>query len=156
MNSRERRDLAFIAKRKDAGPALAAYLSLKSKAVRPSAMRAEKAKKRLLGKEAMRSLRAEVFARAGSVCEVHDGIGRCDQPAVVLDHWLGGSGRRRQKQTVGTTWGLCFACDRHRTANIPGAAYWNKAFQRQCIRHGYTFVPHVEHAQLRPRTAGVG
>lgn len=91
----------------------------------------------------MKEIRASAWERANYLCEC--GCGRdlrlwgCE-----LDHWLGGSGRRKQKQSVETCWLLAGLCHRRRTRNEPDAAYWNARFEKHCRKHGYLFTPHVE------------
>jgi hypothetical protein len=60
-----------------------------------------------------------------------------------MDHWLGGSGRRRQEERPASVWALCRTCNQKRTENVPNAAYWNRQFQEHCLLHGYEFIPHV-------------
>jgi hypothetical protein len=78
--------------------------------------------------------------------------GRCENPACghvltyrgcVFDHWLGGSGRRQEKESIETTWVLCLVCDSARTMNAPSAGYWNSRFEAHCLAHGYPFTPHI-------------
>jgi hypothetical protein len=69
------------------------------------------------------------------------------------DHWLGGTGRRKPRESVATTWLLCRACHEARTESLPSAAFWNQRFGRHCERYGYPFSPHIEHAQLPGRAA---
>jgi hypothetical protein len=92
-----------------------------------------------------------VEARAAGRCEA------CGSPfderlhAPKFDHWLGGSGRRAKEQRVETCWMLGWICERARTHNRPSAAYWNRLFEEHCKKHGYRFVPHVEHRQVKRR-----
>lgn len=95
--------------------------------------------------ESVAPLLAAARKRANGCCEA------CWYgPAVSLsmDHWRGGSGRRRQEESIWTVWMLCALCDRDRTQNKPSAAHWNNTFERHCIRYGYPFTPHIEHAPL--------
>jgi hypothetical protein len=73
--------------------------------------------------------------------------GRCENPgcpgdAAVWDHWLGGSGRRQQEESVETTWALCVGCNLRRTLNVPSAGHWNERFRLHCERHRYPYTPH--------------
>jgi hypothetical protein len=101
-------------------------------------------------------IRDEVKGRARGRCEaLHLEIiagrevwMRCRHRGLALDHWLGGSGRRRPFESVETTWLLCIGDDRARTANDPTAEFWNRSFAEHCRRWGYAFTPHIEHAPL--------
>jgi hypothetical protein len=99
------------------------------------------------------ALRAAVMFRADGRCELEAANQRCVNNATELDHWLSGTGRRQQKQSVETTWALCRAHHVRRTRNYPNAAFWNELFADHCARYGYPFTPHVEHAQLPGRAA---
>ena len=97
-------------------------------------------------------IRTAVMVRSDGVCESCLALA-C---GLSLDHWLGGAGRRRQMQSVENTWALCAICDSLRTANRPDAAFWNRAFQAHCDRHGLPFVGHLEKRSIareapRPR-----
>jgi hypothetical protein len=95
-------------------------------------------------------LRAAVLWRSGGFCEVkHRPMRHVFD--YEFDHWLGGAGRRKPKETEETLWLLCRECHKDRTANRPSAAYWNELFRRHCDLHGYPFTPHVEHADLPKR-----
>jgi len=72
-------------------------------------MRAEKAKKRLLGKREVAAIREEVMERAARSggCEI------CGGPGVLQMHHLeSGSGRRLQMQAVSNCIGICGFCHR--------------------------------------------
>jgi hypothetical protein len=90
------------------------------------------------------TLRAFVIARARGRCENR----RCRADLVltgcVMDHWLGGSGRRSQQEKMETVWMLCLRCNQERTDNRPSAAYWNKVHAEHCKEYGYLFIPHKE------------
>jgi 5-methylcytosine-specific restriction endonuclease McrA len=73
-------------------------------------------------REETREIRAAVWKRSEGGCE-NCGIGLEDWEGE-LDHWLGGSGRRRQQQGTETTWRLCRPCHRARSANSPSYAAW--------------------------------
>ena len=105
--------------------------------------RPAKASRDLDRARAVTAIRDEVFARAKGRCEAWpSGDVRCGNKPEVLDHWLGGIGRRRQKEEVSTCWALCLKCNDHRTANWPSAAYWNDSFARHCYGHDYDFIEH--------------
>lgn len=95
-------------------------------------------------------LRREVMARAKGCCEA------CGRRTLhlALDHFLGGAGRRRQKQSIETTWALCAHpvlddCDGARTHNRPSAALWNELFAKHCEKQGYPVIAHVEHRPVK-------
>ena len=150
MNSRERRELRYIAKGKDSGAALASFLDRMAKPKRPNpARKIEKKAKRLAKNEETAAIREAVLTRAMFHCEGCGGRFTLSDPCQ-MDHWLGG-GRRLQKQSAETCWALHLSCHRWRGDNKPSAEYWNGVFRGHCIKHGYTFTPHIEHAVLRPR-----
>lgn len=94
------------------------------------------------------AIRRECVLRAKGGCEVTGCLGR----AEIWDHWLGGSGRRIPKQTLESTWMLCWLHNELRTRNHPSAQWWNDEFRMHCARHGYLFTPHIEKQPL-PRRA---
>lgn len=92
-----------------------------------------------LHRDETRELRAVVMARARGTCE-----GCClASKYLQLDHWLGGS-RRRRYQTPETTWALCPNCHGQRTRNEPSAAAWNKVRASFCKAKGFPFQAHAE------------
>jgi hypothetical protein len=103
------------------------------------------------------AIRGAVFARAGTLCEVWVHAAgperRCNGHAEIMDHWLGGNGRRRQKEAVETCWAICGECNDDRTANWPDAAWWNESFRLHCAAHGYRFTPHYDARAASRRTA---
>lgn len=119
----------------------------------------------LLGDESKRqttarttaAVRDAVFERAAGRCEAFERflIGRqmvwrrCSRSPIVMDHWLGGSGRRKPMESVETCWALCGLCNTDRTANDPNAAYWNIARAMHDQVHGYEHHPHIEHQPVR-------
>lgn len=65
----------------------------------------EKKQKRLERRERVGELRRAVFDRAAGRCE------RCGrEPPVHLHHTLGGSGRRRQLESVENCVAVCLSC----------------------------------------------
>jgi hypothetical protein len=127
----------------------AAYRRAKA-ALRGEPLRAEEKKaQREFRREIVAAIRREVFARSAGRCEA------CSSPLygrAVLDHWEGGTGRRRVRESIETCWALCLPCDRKRTLNKPHAEQWNVWRERHCQRYGYPFLPHIVHASL-PRGA---
>lgn len=71
------------------------------------------------------------------------------------ERWMGGTGRRRQKQSVQNTWALCDADNFARTEKIPDTAWWNRSFEQHCKVNDLPFEAHIEHALAEPaaRTA---
>lgn len=104
-------------------------------------------------------VREEVFSRAWRhdrhQCEAQhpdggntdadgaEGFKRCEGTAEILDHWLGGVGRRRTSESWQTCWALCRKCNADRTANHPSAEYWNVVHQAHCARYGFAWKPHI-------------
>jgi hypothetical protein len=123
---------------------LAAPRRRSAKALPFPSRKTEKAARKDARRLATRAVYEAVRERAAGKCEA---CGRArHQP--IMDHWLGGSGRRKQLESVETCWGLCGMCNRQRTDNSPNAAYWNDIRRVFCVRYGYPFVPHIEHARL--------
>lgn len=152
MTSAERRALSRIAKSRNAAAELRTFLK-----ARPQSRRIQIDPRKLARKEAhaldTQTIRAVVAARADGHCEaclVYDPIFSLASALnpLELDHWLGGSGRKRQAQAVENTWALHRSCHRARQANDPSAAVWNERFAAHCGRHGYPVLRHIEHARL--------
>ena len=116
-------------------------LLLKPKA-RKQELRERRAKENLDTSE----LRAAAVRRARSRCEC---CGRAVPPLhIVMDHWLGGSGRRHEQQALENVWMLCPPCHAARTTNRPDAKFWNNVFARHCRNWGYPVLAHIEHQPL--------
>ncbi len=83
----------------------------------PSRQEAREARRKRHAEETAR-IREAVFARAGGRCEWTDGGARCSNAPVHLHHTEGGSGRRRQRQSVANTLALCMGhhVDAHRAS----------------------------------------
>jgi hypothetical protein len=96
----------------------------------------------------MQEIRKQVIDRSGGRCENPRCRADLREHGCEVDHWLGGSGRRSQDQAVATCWALCVSCHQDRTLNIPDAGTWNRHFEIHCLRYGYSFTPHAEHASL--------
>lgn len=99
--------------------------------------RADKALARRERIQRVHALRSHALDRARYRCECCSSLG-----PLVMDHWLGGRGRRRQEERLETVWMLCLRCNDDRTANRPSAEYWNERFEEHCARHGYPFIGH--------------
>lgn len=111
----------------------------------------EKKAKKLSKRGQTAEIRAAVMARAGGLCEErYHGLRGCNGAADEMDHWLGGSGRRLQKQSVENCWALCWNHHVYRQQGRPSAEWWNERFREHCKRFGYPFVPHIEHQPLPP------
>lgn len=91
-----------------------------------------------------KEIREMVMTRAGGMCECGCGRALLYFGAAEMDHWLGGSGRRKQKESVETCWMLSGYCHHRRTRNEPSVAAWNERFERHCRLYDYPFTPHVE------------
>lgn len=96
-------------------------------------------------------LRNQVLQRAAGKCENPRCRKDLHKAGVEVDHWLGGGGRRTQKQSIETCWALCVECHQDRTLNLPDAEAWNAHFQAHCAKHGYDFVPHYVNTILDGR-----
>ena len=106
----------------------------------PRAEEKEDARRERMDK--LREIRIAVMKRAQGQCEAPDCHNRTLD--LSLDHFMGGSGRRRQMESVENCWALCAKCDAARTANYPNAATWNSLFRVHCKRHGYPVLSHKE------------
>jgi len=83
-------------------------------------------------------IRQAVWARSKGRCE-NQGCGAFLGPVSSsghMDHFFGGSGRRREMQAVATCWRLCADCDHAKTNNIPGLAHWAERFIEHCHKYG--------------------
>lgn len=123
--------------------------------------RVAKAAKRETRREKIARIREAVRERAHGRCEAQilrmDPMGfqvwvRCQNSGRILDHWLGGSGRRQTFESIETTWFLCGGCNDKRGANDPSAEHWNESHLEHCLKHGYEFTPHLTR-DLAPRSA---
>lgn len=96
-------------------------------------------------------IREACVQRADGKCEC--GCGRAFTPfdPAEWDHWLGGNGRRRQKESVETTWMLIRSCHQQRTRNWPSAEHWNALREAFCKKWNYAFKPHIVHQPLQRR-----
>lgn len=158
MTSSERRHLANLEERLERNDYAGALRILhllflrkateKAKATR-ARVRARKAAKSEKHRLSTKEIRAEVFKRAHALCEVPG----CTRYPGHMDHFLGGSGRRRPRQSVETCWALCGLHDYQRTHNVPDASFWNAAFGQHCANHGYPAVAHVVHEPVPRRSA---
>lgn len=117
-------------------------------------------KARQASKLARRATRRDALAEIIAAC-VRRGQCRCEAPdcrkagvRLELDHWLGGVGRRRQRESVETCWMLCTACHFERTRNYPSAEFWNDRFAEHCRAHGYQPIAHREHTGARRAEEG--
>ena len=125
----------------------AIYLLQKGKPspARKKAAGVRKQEKRANHREETARIRDAVFLRAGSCCEACG----AQVETLTLDHWLGGSGRRRQKLSVENTWALCGPSHRARQENRPSVEFWNWRFRKHCERYGYPVLAHIEHAPVK-------
>lgn len=116
---------------------LGELVSRKSRAVVANGER--RAKKRRAHAESTSAIRAACVARAANHCELCGML----QGLLEMDHVLGGSGRRRQKQSVKTCWILCRYCHRYKTAH-PVGTNWRAAFRAHCAKYGYPVPKELE------------
>ncbi len=156
LSRRDRVTLATLAAK--AGlEALASRVAPSKRLAKPSQNGRTKAQDKIAKKgkhnEQTWQIRAAVWERSGGRCENP----RCGFLSSLayghLDHWRGGSGRRRTEQAVENCWRLCGRCDRERTVNFPSTADWNARFKAHCERYGYAFAPHIEHTSVPRRSA---
>lgn len=150
MNRQNARELKRILDSGDVRASLKSFLekqnALSKHVKKPMRIeREEKEKQKRLGrKEETAAIREACMTRAIGCCEVFECIGSADE----MDHWLGGNGRRRQRQSIETCWMLCQLHHQARTRARPSAVYWNERFAIHCKTHGYPFTPHIEHHPL--------
>lgn len=93
-----------------------------------------KEEKRRRHAEETKAIRAALFDRSvGKGCE------NCGKRFALLemDHMLGGSGRRRQRQSVETCWAICQECHRNRTINVPSREFWRHRMRRFLVANEY-------------------
>lgn len=132
-------------------PLLAKRRNGPSKSLPERSQKQRREEKRAAHREETAEIRGEVELRSGADCEYVDLNGdRCRWPGTDLDHWLGGSGRRRQAQSAANTWLLCSLHHGQRTRNEPDVERWNRAFARHCARYLYPFTPHRVHDTRKP------
>jgi hypothetical protein len=102
-------------------------------------------------------IRAAVEERASGVCEACGRIVGIHFCPWTMDHWLNGSGRRRQKQAVENCWALCGrpgfpgSCHDARQTYTPSVDFWNAKFAAHAAKYGYDPLPHIVHAPLPER-----
>lgn len=99
-------------------------------------------------RERMGEIHRQVWERANGQCEawVEEEGGkwvRCKNVGAHVDHWFGGYGRRRPRESRDTCWLLCGPHDLRRTNNDPSAAHWNVVFGLHCEAREITFTPHI-------------
>lgn len=106
-------------------------------------------------------IRAECMKRAAGYCECGCGVPFIEGDLLQkpeMDEWLNGNGRRVQLRSVKTCWMLIAAHHLLRQRYIPDVATWSRDFAAHCKRHGYKFIPHIEHAAVQrhknPQTGG--
>lgn len=125
---------AFLDSYPDPRPtALPPLLMALDAALKPKRAAAPARKRRVAKTKATRNewaaIREAVLERASDFCEA---CGHFTGLALQVDHFLGGSGRRRALQSVATCWGLCNLCHRDKTNNRPNAGHWLTAFSDHC------------------------
>ena len=102
-------------------------------------LRLEERKARM---ERLREIRIKAMERAKGQCEAPDCHNRTLD--LQMDHWLGGSGRRREEEALDTVWMLCAKCHAARTCNVPSVSAWNALWRVHCKRYGYEVAGHRE------------
>jgi hypothetical protein len=131
------------------------YFTERRKNEKQKATQKRKLQGALAARAGIAEIRAAVMVRAGGQCE---GCLKRWGWSWTLDHFLGGAGRRKEKESIETCWALCGVptgpgCHGKRTRNEPSAAHWNDRFREHCERYGYPVVQHVEHARLPGRAS---
>jgi hypothetical protein len=114
-------------------------LALKSGAEVRRMHRERQEKKQEAHQQSSAQIRASVMARAVGCCEVPS----CGAPFSAVDpaewdHLLGGSGQRRERQSLETTWAIHASCHRDRTENRPSSTWWWKQVKKHAERFGYS------------------
>lgn len=97
-------------------------------------------------------IRGELIGRAMGVCECGCGMWFTSLNPAEMDHFLGGTGRRKQRQSVGSCWMLRRDCHLMKTSLSPSAAFWNSRFAAHAAHYNYPALKHIEHAALRRST----
>lgn len=132
-------------KRRPAAPSCHADLPF-GKPLRKARLAAERQERELaILKRA--ELRSDVLARSLGLCENQGCRKSLHGYGYEMDHWISGSGRRTQGESIETLWALCSSCHAARHANAPSASYWNERFKTHCAAHGYGFTPHLTRIQ---------
>lgn len=120
-------------------------------ALKPKRSLAPAKKRREAKKKAHReetgAIRAAVVKRADNTCEACRSQFRAFD-YFAMDHFFGGSGRRRAMQRPETCWLLCRDCNHLKTFNDPSAAAWIERFITHAERHGYTREAEMASARL--------
>lgn len=111
-------------------------------------VRTEGQRARAVVKDARRIDKKLKTALVHHECEVR-AKGKCEScrlPSVVLqlDHFLGGYGRRTEREAVETCWMICPPCHRRKTDNEPDRRTWCASFKFFCENRGYPVPPEVE------------
>jgi hypothetical protein len=114
------------------------------------AARVRKEGKAATHRDSTARIREAVMQRANGTCECGCGSDFIDMAGLMphFDHWLGGVGRRKVKQSIETCWAITSGCHFMRTTNNPSAEAWNGRFRLHCEKHGYPFQAHIEHKEI--------
>lgn len=96
--------------------------------------------KRRAHAESTSGIRAACAARAANRCEL---CGMLQGSSLEMDHVLGGSGRRRERQSMETCWMLCRYCHQYKTSH-PAGENWRAAFRVHCAKYGYPVPKELE------------
>lgn len=115
---------------------------------KPAPRRALKRSRAASHRAEMAEIRAAVVARARGRCECG-----CGSVSLFMeaDHFWGGSGRRREAQSIETVWLLSAPCHRAKTESRPSREAWLTKWAEHCARHGLS----PEAPGLRKRVGGV-
>lgn len=156
MTKSEIRKLQRIVEGDNLRASLQSLLSqqVKRSPVKPT--RAARLEKKKLSREEMNAetarIREQCVKRSGTWCEC--GCGQPHTPLYLaeMDHFLGGHGRRKQRQSVETCWMLRRDCHAAKTRLSPSSAFWDAKFAAHAARYGYPVLTHIQHNALRRST----
>jgi len=87
--------------------------------------------KRKTRKEEMAELREQVALRADGMCEAC-AVRGLEAVGTEMDHFFGGSGRRRALQSRFTCWLLCSGHHIEKTKGLPSVEHWLVRFMDHC------------------------
>lgn len=146
MNKANERALKRILASSDVTGGLRSYLRTAAPMKPPKkpmqlAREREEKQQHLSRKAARAARRAEVFARAGGICE----LSGAPNP-TEWHHLLSGIGRRQQMESVKNT--MAVTSTAHQAYHRDPAAF-AEVVAAWCVKHGYPPIKRIEHAALK-------
>lgn len=157
MTKSEIRKLQSIAEEPcDVRSSLKSFLAQQVKRTLVKPMKAARLAKKKLSREEMNAqtadIREQCVKRSGTWCECG-----CGQPytpfyPAEMDHFLGGHGRRKQRQSVESCWMLRRDCHAAKTRLSPSSAFWDAKWAAHAARYGYPVLTHIQHNASRRST----